>query len=70
MTALVPVGRTVLAPTVEAPADGGPRAGLQPPQKRRLTMSGKHKLRAIGQTTVKTYEPTAFDEMPGGADPE
>lgn len=28
-------------------------------------MSDKHKLHAIGQTTVKTYEPTAFDEVPG-----
>ena len=51
MTAFVlGMGLMVFAQTVQAPVDGGGiRAGLQPPQKRRLTMSDKHKVHAIGQ---------------------
>jgi hypothetical protein len=29
-------------------------------------MSGKHKHRATGRITVKTYEPKVYDEVPGG----
>jgi hypothetical protein len=28
-------------------------------------MADSHRVRAVGQTTVKTYQPTAFDEAPG-----
>jgi hypothetical protein len=28
-------------------------------------MSDKQKVHAVGQTTVKTYRPTTFDELPG-----
>ena len=30
-----------------------------------VTMSDTHKIHATGQTTVKSYQPTAFDELPG-----
>jgi hypothetical protein len=29
-------------------------------------MSDEHKVHAVGQTTVKTYQPTVFDEVPAG----
>lgn len=65
MTALsLGVGLLALAQT--APAHGGETgAALQAPQKGNLTMSDKQRVHAIGQTTVKTYQPTALDEIPG-----
>ena len=68
MTALVlgSVGLMLLAQTGREPATGGGRrASPQPHQERKLTMSDTHKVHAVGRTTVKTYQPTVFDEVPG-----
>ena len=68
MTALMlgSMGLMLFAETMVAATDGGATpAGHWPRQERTLTMSEKHKIHAVGQTTVKTYQPTVFDELPG-----
>jgi hypothetical protein len=67
MTArMLGLGLMILAQSTQAaPDDAATRAGWPPSQKRRLTMSDKHRVHAVGQTTVRTYEPSPFDEAPG-----
>jgi Protein of unknown function (DUF3224) len=61
------LGLLVFAQTVQGPAASAEAwRHLSSTPRRRLTMADKHKLHAIGQTAVKTYQPTAFDEAPGG----